>query len=117
MPTYEYVCDQGHRFDVIHGLHDAGPTECPVCHSTNVRKAFAAPAIHFKGSGWAKKDRKATSTSPSSTKSDGGEAAASAKPASQDAGGKPDAAKSNSADSTTSGSGGSAATTSSSSSD
>jgi putative FmdB family regulatory protein len=61
MPIYEYVCGNGHRFDVIHGIHDAGPTECPVCQSTNVRKAFVPPAIHFKGSGWAKKDRSATS--------------------------------------------------------
>ena len=66
MPIYEYVCDNGHHFDVIHGIHDAGPTECPVCHSTNVRKAFAAPAIHFKGSGWAKKDRSATKRSSTS---------------------------------------------------
>jgi len=60
MPIYEYVCENGHRFDVIHGIHDAGPSECPVCLSRIVRKAIAAPAIHFKGSGWAKKDRSAT---------------------------------------------------------
>ena len=70
MPIYEYVCDQGHRFEVIHGIHDAGPGECPVCHSANVRKAFAAPAIHFKGSGWAKKDRSATSR-PGTNAADG----------------------------------------------
>ncbi len=69
MPIYEYVCDHGHRFEVIHGIHETGPTECPVCHSTNVRKAFAAPAIHFKGSGWAKKDRSATSK-PGATTTD-----------------------------------------------
>jgi putative FmdB family regulatory protein len=61
MPIYEYVCENGHRFDVIHGIHDSGPTACPVCGSTSVRKSIAAPAIHFKGSGWAKKDRSATS--------------------------------------------------------
>lgn len=61
MPIYDYVCDRGHRFELIHGIHDAGPTECPVCGSTTVRKAFVPPAIHFKGSGWAKKDRSATS--------------------------------------------------------
>jgi predicted nucleic acid-binding Zn ribbon protein len=26
-----------------------------------MKKGFATPAVHFKGSGWAKKDRKATS--------------------------------------------------------
>jgi len=61
MPTYDYVCHHcGHRFEVVHGIHDDGPKTCPVCHSNQVRKAFAPPAIHFKGSGWAKKDRSAT---------------------------------------------------------
>jgi hypothetical protein len=41
-----------------------------------VRKAFAAPAIHFKGSGWAKKERRATATSSSGAKAgDAGPAA------------------------------------------
>jgi len=67
MPTYDYVCHHcGHRFEVVHGLHDEGPKTCPVCHSNQVRKAFAAPAIHFKGSGWAKKDRGATKRSSTS---------------------------------------------------
>jgi putative FmdB family regulatory protein len=58
MPTYDYVCNLcGHRFEVIHGVNAAGPTHCPVCHKGPVRKAFALPTIHFKGSGWAKKDR------------------------------------------------------------
>jgi putative FmdB family regulatory protein len=64
MPIYDYVCHHcGHRFEVVHGIHDEGPKTCPVCHSSQVRKAFAAPAIHFKGSGWAKKDRSATKRS------------------------------------------------------
>ena len=69
MPIYDYVCHHcGHRFEVIHGLHADGPKECPVCHSHEVRKAFAPPTIVFKGSGWAKKDRRATSK-PAETKS------------------------------------------------
>ena len=60
MPLYDYVCAAcGRRFEVIHGLHDEGPTSCPLCGKGTVRKAFAAPAIHFKGSGWAKKERRA----------------------------------------------------------
>jgi putative FmdB family regulatory protein len=61
MPTYDYVCHHcGHRFEVVHGVHDLGPTTCPACHEGPVRKAFSPPSIHFKGSGWAKKDRRAT---------------------------------------------------------
>jgi putative FmdB family regulatory protein len=58
VPTYDYVCNHcGHRFEVVHGIHGDGPTHCPVCHKGPVQKAFAPPTIHFKGSGWAKKDR------------------------------------------------------------
>jgi putative FmdB family regulatory protein len=58
MPTYDYVCRAcGHRIEVYHGLHATGPTQCPNCHSHSLRKAIAAPAVVFKGSGWAKKDR------------------------------------------------------------
>jgi putative FmdB family regulatory protein len=58
VPIYDYICHHcGHRFEVIHGVHAHGPAHCPVCHTGTVRKAFAPPTIHFKGSGWAKKDR------------------------------------------------------------
>jgi predicted nucleic acid-binding Zn ribbon protein len=46
--------------EVSHGINAVGPTECPECGGT-LAKAFAAPAIHFRGSGWAKKDRKSVS--------------------------------------------------------
>ena len=89
MPIYDYVCHHcGHRFEVIHGLHDEGPKSCPVCHSNQVRKAFAPPAIHFKGSGWAKKDRSATRPAASRKADDTGDGTsggddATAKPASR----------------------------------
>ena len=64
MPAYDYVCAAcGRRFEVIHGVHDAGPTTCPLCGKGPVRKAISAPAVHYKGSGWAKKERRATVTS------------------------------------------------------
>ena len=31
MPTYDYLCPNGHRFEVIHSVTAAGPTTCPVC--------------------------------------------------------------------------------------
>jgi putative FmdB family regulatory protein len=64
MPTYDYVCRAcGHRIEVHHGLYAVGPTQCPNCHSHALRKAIAAPAVVFKGSGWAKKDRGRSSRS------------------------------------------------------
>lgn len=63
MPIYDYVCSScKHRVEVIHGINAAGPQVCPNCGKEGtMRRAFATPAIHFKGSGWAKKDRSSTS--------------------------------------------------------
>ena len=110
MPTYDYLCPNGHRFEVIHSVTAAGPETCPVCEAAPVRKAVTAPTIHFKGSGWAKKDRRATTSAGTSAKSDGSsdETAAPAwtkdkdKDKAKEAGSKGDA--SSSGDASTSGS-------------
>lgn len=59
MPIYEYVCTAcDHRADILHGINDPGPHFCPSCgREGTMRKLFAPPAIHYKGTGWAKKDR------------------------------------------------------------
>jgi putative FmdB family regulatory protein len=82
MPIYDYICSTcKHRVEVIHGIHDAGPRFCPSCGAEGtMRKALVPPAIHFKGSGWAKKDRSSTSgvrsksSSSSSSDSSSGDA-------------------------------------------
>lgn len=76
MPLYDYDCAAcGRRFEVIHGVHADPPSACPLCGSGPVRKAIAAPAIHFKGSGWAKKERRAGARSGTAASSAEGEAA------------------------------------------
>ncbi len=63
MPVYDYVCTGcGHRFEVLHGLNEAGPHQCPLCEG-RVNRAFVPPTIHFKGSGWAKNDRRSSAAS------------------------------------------------------
>jgi len=64
MPIYEYACSAcGKRTEILHGIHDPAPTFCPECGAEGtLRKGFAPPAVVFKGSGWAKKDRRATSS-------------------------------------------------------
>ncbi len=88
MPRYDYACAAcGRRFEVVHGISEDGPTSCPLCGEGPVRKAFAPPAIHFKGSGWAKKERRATAapSSAKTTSSDGsGDGSGSASPAPTD---------------------------------
>ena len=70
MPRYDYdcaACDR--RFEVVLGVHDAGPTVCALCGRGPVKKAFSPPTIHFKGSGWAKKERHASAASRASRSS------------------------------------------------
>jgi putative FmdB family regulatory protein len=63
MPIYEYICSAcDHRADIFHGINDPGPNFCPSCgQEGTMRKAIVAAAIHYKGSGWAKKDRSSSS--------------------------------------------------------
>ena len=46
----------------MHGIHGDGPAACGSCGGP-MRKALSAPTIHFKGSGWAKKDAQAATKS------------------------------------------------------
>jgi len=65
VPIYDYLCSNcGKLTEVVHGINDGGPKFCPECGAEGtMTKAFAAPAVHFKGSGWAKKDRSTSSSS------------------------------------------------------
>ncbi len=66
MPRYDYRCSNcGREVEVMHGIHESGPQACDHCGGA-MRKALSSPAIHFKGSGWAKKDAAATAARPSS---------------------------------------------------
>ena len=72
MPIYDYLCSNcRHVTEVIHGINEAGPRFCPSCGAEgSMKKALSTPTVHFKGSGWAKKDR--SSTSGARSKSTGG---------------------------------------------
>jgi putative FmdB family regulatory protein len=72
MPLYDYVCvNCGERIEVLHGVHDSGPERCGHCGQGPMRKLLAAPAIHFKGTGWAKKERAASRSKGSGSESQG----------------------------------------------
>jgi putative FmdB family regulatory protein len=59
VPIYDYVCSScRHLTEVIHGINVDGPRFCPSCGAEGtMRKMLTTPTVHFKGSGWAKKDR------------------------------------------------------------
>jgi putative FmdB family regulatory protein len=64
MPLYDYECAAcGRRFEVFQGVHADGPTSCPLCGKGPVRKAITAAAVHYRGSGWAKKERRTAAAS------------------------------------------------------
>jgi putative FmdB family regulatory protein len=81
MPLYDYDCAAcGRRFEVVHGLYAERPTVCPICGKGPIRKAISAAAVHYKGSGWAKKERRATATAAAS-KASGDDAPSDSPPA------------------------------------
>ena len=78
MPTYDYICSNcGKTTEIVHSINGSAPSACPACGAEGtLRKAFNPPTIHFKGSGWAKKDRsgsgpKASRSSESTTANSG----------------------------------------------
>jgi putative FmdB family regulatory protein len=95
LPIYDYICGNcRHRIEVIHGIHADGPRFCPSCGAEGtMTKAMTTPAVHFKGSGWAKKDRSSTSgsrtkASSASSTSDAAGATGSSDPAASTPGGE-----------------------------
>jgi putative FmdB family regulatory protein len=100
MPIYEYLCSAcSKRTEILHGINDPAPSFCPECGAEGtLRKGFAAPAVVFKGSGWAKKDRRATaSTGKGRDDKDGSTDAKTGESKPADAGSSDSAAASSSA--------------------
>ena len=88
MPTYDYVCRAcGHRIEVMHGVHEQGPTVCPNCHARALRKAIVSPTILYKGSGWAKKDRGSSARTKAAAKADSADGGSGGASTSSDAAG------------------------------
>ncbi|HET9455959.1 MAG TPA: FmdB family zinc ribbon protein [Candidatus Limnocylindrales bacterium] len=97
MPVYDYTCSAcGHVTEVLHGIYEHGPRFCPECGAEGtMSKKLVAPAVVFKGSGWAKKDRSGAKAASRSASDDGGDSEPKAKPDdSGGAGGSDDASAS-----------------------
>lgn len=73
MPFYDYVCQAcGRRIEVMHGVHATGPERCDACGG-RMQRVISRPAIHFKGSGWAKMDARVQSASSGRSHESGGD--------------------------------------------
>jgi putative FmdB family regulatory protein len=76
MPTYDYLCENGHRFEEIQRFSDDALEKCVVCGAP-CRRMLHAPAIHFKGSGFYSTDygtkKRGPNGSESKSESGGGD--------------------------------------------
>jgi putative FmdB family regulatory protein len=94
MPLYEYVCQKcERRTEVIQAFGERRIRMCPHCGG-KVKKAFSAPAIQFKGSGfyitdYAKGNTEGKNSPPSSGKSEPGKSEAVKAESSEKAAEKP----------------------------
>jgi putative FmdB family regulatory protein len=52
MPTYEYVCPDGHEFERFHKMNDRTRVKCPECGRVAHRRISGGAGLHFKGSGF-----------------------------------------------------------------
>lgn len=52
MPTYEYRCPKGHRFDVFQKMSDPPGATCPDCGQAGERMISPGAGFLFKGEGF-----------------------------------------------------------------
>ena len=52
MPTYDYECEKGHRFEVFQKMSDDPVAECPDCGAKAGRKISGGAGFLFKGDGF-----------------------------------------------------------------
>ena len=52
MPTYDYECRSGHRFEVFQKMSDEPVSKCPECGAAAVRKISGGAGFLFKGDGF-----------------------------------------------------------------
>ena len=52
MPTYEYLCPEGHAFEKFQKMAEKPRAKCPVCGKPAMRKISGGAGLVFKGSGF-----------------------------------------------------------------
>jgi len=52
MPTYDYECPKGHRFEVFQRMTDKPVATCPECKARARRKISGGAGFLFKGEGF-----------------------------------------------------------------
>lgn len=98
MPTYEYQCAKGHRFEAFQRISDKPKSKCPECGAAAKRVISGGAGLIFKGSGFYITDYGKDGKGPRQGGSEGSEAAPKAE--------KSDATPAGSGDSTSKGAAG-----------
>ena len=69
MPTYDYRCAKGHRYEAQEPFGSPSEQPCPKCGAV-AKRQISVPALAFKGTGFYKTDsRKSGSDTGASSKS------------------------------------------------
>ena len=69
MPTYDYRCETGHRYEKRQPFGSPSEHPCDRCGKT-ARRVLHAPPVVFKGSGWYQTDSRSKSRSSKRKDSD-----------------------------------------------
>jgi putative FmdB family regulatory protein len=72
MPTYEYECTKGHRFEVEQSMRDPALRRCKVCRS-KAQRLISASSFILKGGGWYSDGYGSSKPNASKSESSGGE--------------------------------------------
>ncbi len=86
MPTYEYECPKGHRFELFQRMSDEPRAQCPVCGLESERLLSGGAGFLFKGEGFYITDYRSDSYKKAASReespaAEGGAAAESGGPA------------------------------------
>jgi len=77
MPTYEYLCPDGHPFELVQRITDKPRAKCPTCGKAAARRISGGAGLIFKGSGfyitdYGKDGKGPRKESPAESRSDAG---------------------------------------------
>ena len=84
MPTYEYECPEGHRFEKFQKMTDKPRAKCPTCGKAATRKISGGAALVFKGTGFYITDYGKDGKGPRKAESDKPAAESKSEPAKAD---------------------------------
>ena len=72
MPTYEYRCPKGHRFELFQKMSEEPRADCPECGEASERLLSAGAGFLFKGDGFYVTDYRSDSYKKAASKDESG---------------------------------------------